>query len=137
MPTIEGDPTEFVRTMMPLCATLGMRVVEAAPERVVLELDWSPELTTAGEAMHGGALMALADAVGGLVAYLNLPDGAIGTTTIESKTNFLGAARKGVVIATGQPLHVGGTTVVIESELTCGGKPITKTTQTQLALRPR
>ncbi|GAB3309179.1 hotdog fold thioesterase [Epidermidibacterium keratini] len=137
MPTIDGDPTEFARKMMPLCDTLGMRVAQAEPQQVVLELDWAPELCTSFGVLHGGTLMALADAAGGLFAYLNLPEGAQGTTTIESKTNFLGAAKEGTVTATSTPMHVGGTTIVVETLVSAGDKPVTKTTQTQLVLRGR
>ena len=88
--------------------------------------------------MHGGAVMATADAAGGACAFLNLPDGAIGTSTIVSKTNFLGAVREGSVLtATATPLHVGRTTIVIETELRVDtSKLVGKTTQTQTVLRP-
>ena len=87
----------------------GRRVVT---RRVVLRLDWRPELCTSGGLMHGGVLMALADSAGG-VAFVNLPEGAKRTATIESKTNFLGAVMDGTVIATATPLHVGSTTIVM------------------------
>jgi len=103
----------------------------------VLELAWSPSLCTAGGLLHGGALMALADSAGGMCAFLNLPPDASGTATIESKSNFLGAATEGTVIATAGPLHVGSTTIVIETELRAGGRLIAKTTQTQAVRRPR
>jgi uncharacterized protein (TIGR00369 family) len=68
-----------------------------------------------------------------------LPEGASGTATIESKTNFLGGVREGVSIAaTATPLHRGATTIVIETELRgSDGKLVAKTTQTQAVLRPR
>ena len=69
-----------------------------------------------------------------LLAYLNLPEDAKGTTTIESKTNFLGAARSGSVTATATPLHVGSTTIVVESVVRAGERPVAKVTQTQLVL---
>ncbi|TMD40711.1 MAG: PaaI family thioesterase [Chloroflexi bacterium] len=82
--------------------------------------------------------MALADSAGGACAMLNLPADASGTSTIESKTNFLGAVRSGAVTATSTPLHRGGTTLVIETTVRdSGGKLIAKVTQTQLVLRPR
>lgn len=132
------DATEFIRSTMPLCATLGMVADEMTAERVVVRLDWRPELCTANGLLHGGAVMALADSAGGACAFLNLPDDAIGTSTIESKTNFLGAVREGTtLIATSTPLHAGRTTVVVETELrTDAGKLVGKTTQTQSVLRP-
>ncbi len=131
------EPTELLRTSMPLCATLGMTASEASAERVVAHLDWRAELCTSGGLLHGGAVMALADAAGGACAFLNLPDGAIGTSTIESKTNFVGAVREGAsVTATSTPLHRGRTTIVVETELRVDDRLVAKTTQTQSVLRP-
>ena len=135
--TANDDPTEFIRTTMPLCATLGVAALEMAPARVVLALDWAPDRCTSNGVLHGGALMALADSAGAACAFLNLPEGAVATSTIESKTNFLGAVTDGTVTATSQPLHVGGTTIVIETELHAGDRLVAKTTQTQAVLRPR
>lgn len=130
-----ANPTAFLHEQMPLCATLGMRVTAFTAEEVVLELDWRAELCTGGGIMHGGALMALADSAGGASAFLNLPEGAGGTSTIESKTNFLGAVREGTVVATARPLHRGSTTIVVETELRAGGRLVGKVTQTQAVLR--
>ena len=127
--------TELLHQSMPLCATLGMRVASAAPDLVVLELDWSPTLCTTAGLLHGGAVMALADSAGGACAFLNLPAGA-GTSTIESKTNFLGAIKEGTVTASARPLHVGGTTIVVETEIRrADGKLVGKVTQTQAVLK--
>lgn len=127
--------TNLLHRSMPLCETLGMRVASASPELVVLELDWSPSLCTTAGLLHGGALMALADSAGGACAFLNLPEGA-GTSTIESKTNFLGAVRDGTITASARPLHVGGTTIVVETELRrADGKLVGKVTQTQAVLK--
>ena len=123
---------------MPLAATLGMRTDESTADRVVLSMDWAPSLCTANGVMHGGVLMALADSAGGACAMLNLPQDASGTTTVESKTNFLGAVRSGFVTATATPLHRGGTTIVVETTVRdAAGRLIAKTTQTQLVLRAR
>ena len=132
------DATALIRSSMPLCATLGMRATAADPAEVRVEIDWAPGLCTSGEVLHGGVVMALADSAGATCAYLNLPDGATGTTTIESKTNFLGAVREGVATATARPLHAGSTTVVVETLVTdARGGAVAKVTQTQLVLRPR
>jgi uncharacterized protein (TIGR00369 family) len=130
------DSTKFLHAAMPLCATLGMRAVSLEPTAVVLEVDWSATTTTAGGLMHGGTVMALADAAGGYCAFANLPEGATGTATIESKTNMLRAVREGTVRATSTVLHAGGTTIVIETEVRDGaGKLVAKTSQTQAVLR--
>lgn len=131
------DLTQYIQSRMPLCGTLGMRAVEISPQKVALELDWQEHLCTSNGLLHGGAMMALADAAGGACAFANLPEGAAGTSTIESKTNFLGAVTSGTVVATSTPLHVGGSTIVIETELRNGEKLVGKTTQTQSVLRPR
>jgi uncharacterized protein (TIGR00369 family) len=132
------DPTAFVREVMPLCATLGVSALQNGAERVELELAWAPSLCTAGGVLHGGVLMALADSAGAACAFANLPDVATGTSTIESKTNFFGAIRSGVGRAVARPLHVGSTTIVVETELRDGdGRLVGKTTQTQAVLRPR
>jgi 1,4-dihydroxy-2-naphthoyl-CoA hydrolase len=127
--------TEFIQVSMPLCATLGIGAVSLDPGEVVLALDWSEELCTAGGAMHGGALMALADSAGAVCAFLNLPDGASGTSTIESKTNFLRAVKDGRALATARPLHVGSGTVVVETEIWNDRHLVAKSTQTQVVLR--
>lgn len=123
---------------MPLAGTLGIRADEYTAERVVLSLDWAPSLCTAGGVLHGGVIMALADSAGGACALLNLPADATGTSTIESKTNFIGAVRKGTVTATATPLHRGGTTIVVETSIRDDSdRLVAKVTQTQLVLRPR
>ena len=133
-----AEATDLISTSMPLCDTLDMRAVAAAPDAVVVEIDHAPGLCTTGGVLHGGVVMALADSAGATCAYLNLPEGAVGTTTIESKTNFLGAVRSGTATATATPLHVGGTTIVIETTVVdATGAAVAKVTQTQMVLRPR
>ena len=130
------DPTQFIRSTMPLCETLGITATTLTADEVTLQLAWRPELCTANGLLHGGAVMALADAAGGACAYLNLPDGAVGTSTIESKTNFLGAITEGTVTTTSRPLHVGSTTIVVETEVRRqDGKLVGKVTQTQAVLK--
>ena len=132
------EATAFLRSAIPLCDMLDMRATVARPDEVGLEIDWAPGLCTSDGMLHGGVIMALADSAGGTCTYLNLPEGAAGTTTIESKTNFLGAVREGVAAATARPLHVGGTTIVIETLVTdARDRPVAKVTQTQLVLRRR
>lgn len=132
------ETTAMLHAGMSLAATFGMHGVLASPDQVVVELDWSPEFLTAGGLLHGGAVMALADTAGATCAFLNLPDGALGTSTIESKTNFIGGVKQGdTVRANAVPLHVGGTTIVVETELRVDERLVAKVTQTQSVLRPR
>jgi uncharacterized protein (TIGR00369 family) len=123
---------------MPLFALLGVELVQATPQLVVARLEHRPDLCTAGGILHGGALMSLADGCGAVCAFLNLPDGAVGTATIESKTNFLSAVREGAVSSSTRPLHAGRTTIVLETEIArADGKLAAKVTQTQAFHYPR
>jgi 1,4-dihydroxy-2-naphthoyl-CoA hydrolase len=125
--------SEVVNAQMPLGATLGIRTFGDADE-IEATLQWAPELCTAGGVLHGGVLMALADSAGATCAFLNLPEGAR-TATIESKTNFLGAVREGEVRARSRPLHVGKTTIVVETDVfDASGRLVARTTQTQAVL---
>src|SRR4051812_40976266 len=124
--------------MMPMLRTLEIELTDASSEVVRARMAWAPARCTAGGILHGGALMALADSCGGISAYLNMPDGASGTATIESKTNLFRAVTGGVVTAQSRPLHRGRTTAVIETELTTDdGRPAAKTIQTQIFHFPR
>ena len=119
---------------MPFAAELGIEIVEARPDEVTAHVEWSPRLCTTGGTMHGGVLMALADTAGATCAFLNLPPGA-GTSTIESKTNFFRAVRDGHVEAVARPLHVGRSTIVVQTELAdASGRRVAITTQTQAVL---
>ena len=117
-----------------LAELLGIRVVEAAQDRVVAELTMREDLTTVGGSLHGGTLMAFADTIGAAATMLNLPEAA-GTTTIESKTNFFAGARAGVVRAESTPLHRGKRTMVWQTRVTDeNGRLLSLTIQTQMVL---
>jgi 1,4-dihydroxy-2-naphthoyl-CoA hydrolase len=132
------DQLTALRDTMPFATELGIEVLEATPQLVRARLEHRPGLCTAGGILHGGALMALADSSGAVCAFLNLPDDAAGTGTIESKTNFLRAVADGAVTAESRPLHAGRTTVVIETTLArADGKLAAKVIQTQAVHYPR
>lgn len=117
---------------------MGVRVTEATPEKIVATLQVRPELCTAGNMLHGGAYMAFADTLGAIGTVVNLPVGTR-TTTIESKTNFFGAAPGGTEI-TGEstPLHRGRTTMVWQTRiLGADGKLLAMVVQTQMVLPAR
>jgi len=122
--------------MIPFAVTLGMELVSARPDEVVGRLAWREELCTTGGALHGGALMSLADNLGGVCAFLNLPAGA-GTATISSSTNFMRAVREGHVTATARPLRVGRTVIVVQTDV-CddAGQLAVQTTQAQAVIAP-
>jgi len=120
---------------MPFAELVGIRLTEATADHVIGTLEWAEERCTAGGILHAGALMALADTVAGACAYLNLPTGAT-TSTIESKTNFLRGVRAGHLTATGRPVHVGGHTIVVQTEIRdTSHRLVALVTQTQAVLR--
>lgn len=121
---------------MPFSKLMGVTVTQAAKDGITGTLVVRPDLCTAGNIMHGGAIMAFADALGAVGAVLNLPEGANGTTTIESKTNFLGAAPEGqTVTGVATPVSVGRRLSVWQTRITReDGKQVALVTQTQLVL---
>jgi 1,4-dihydroxy-2-naphthoyl-CoA hydrolase len=128
-----AEPIDMLR-LMPFAEALGMSLDSAEAAEVRGRLAWSPERCTAGGVMHGGALMALADSLGGICAYLNLPSGAQ-TTTITSTTSFMRAVRDGEVTAIAHPLHAGRTVIVVQTEIRGdGGRLVAQVTQTQAVL---
>src|SRR5271170_2590022 len=136
--SMDANDLQRLGDLIPFGAMLGVELLEAGPDVVRARFEWAQERCTAGGIMHGGAIMALADNSGGILAILNLPEGAQGTATIESKTNFLRAVREGSVTATTRPLHKGRTMIVVETELSDDtGKLVAKVTQTQIYHYPR
>jgi 1,4-dihydroxy-2-naphthoyl-CoA hydrolase len=134
---VEPDPalTEQLAAAAPFAGFLGIEVLAAAADEVRSRLAWNERTCTAGAMMHGGALMSLADAAGGLCAFLNLPETARGTATIESKTNFFAPVREGWVNAVTRPLHTGKRTIVVDTELyDDSGRLVARVTQTQAVL---
>jgi putative phosphoribosyl transferase len=120
--------------MMPFTAGLGVILDAAEPGEVRGRLAWTPELCTTGGLLHGGALMALADSLGGICAFLNLPAGAR-TATTSSATVFTRAVRDGEVTAVARPLHVGRTVIVVQTDLhDRAGRRVAQVTQTQAVL---
>ena len=125
-----------LRDSMPFAKLMDMEIVSADKDEVVGRLEVRPEVCTLGHILHGGAIMAFADALGAVGAFLCLPEGATGTTTIESKTNFLGAAPEGVtVVGTTKPVKIGSRISVWQTEInTAEGKPVALVTQSQMVL---
>jgi 1,4-dihydroxy-2-naphthoyl-CoA hydrolase len=120
---------------MPFTRTLGAVFTSYTKDDVRARLAWAPELCTSGGLIHGGAIMALADSTGAACAFLNLPEDAQGTTTIESKTNFLRGVRAGHVEAASRPLHVGRTVIVVETDVRDeNDRLVARVMQTQLVL---
>jgi 1,4-dihydroxy-2-naphthoyl-CoA hydrolase len=117
-----------------MAETLGIRLVDASPDRVVATIEVRPELTTVGGAVHGGTLMAFADTLGATGAFLNLPPAAA-TTTLESKTNFFAAGKGGVIRGESLPLHKGRRTSVWQTRVTDEKERLLSLTiQTQLVV---
>jgi uncharacterized protein (TIGR00369 family) len=122
---------------MPFGGLLGIELVgEPRPDEVRARLLWREDLCTAGGLLHGGALMGLADSTGGLCAFLNLPEGAAGTATIQSSTNFLRPVRDGYAEAISRPLSVGRSVITVETEVAdARGRAVARVVQSQAVLR--
>ena len=126
--------TDALVESMPFAVACGVQIDSAERHEVRGGLEWAPEKCTIGGGLHGGILMSLADSLGAVCAFLNLPAGA-STSTIESKTNFFRAVRHGRVTAVATPLHVGRTTIVVQTDIRDeSGKAVALVTQTQIVL---
>ena len=119
----------------PFPRLMGVEIVEATTALVRGRLVVRPDICTASNILHGGAIMAFADTLGATGAFLNLPDGAL-TTTIESKTNFISPAPEAsTVLADSTPLHIGRRSSVWQTRITReDGKLVAVVTQTQMVL---
>jgi 1,4-dihydroxy-2-naphthoyl-CoA hydrolase len=132
------DLERLQQSALPFANLLGIRYLSAAKERVTAELAVREELCTRPSVLHGGAIMAFADTLGAAATVLNLPEGA-GTTTLESKTNFLAPAPVGgTVLGETTPVHRGKRTMVWQTRVTTGeGRLVALVTQTQMVLEPK
>ncbi|MEP7210743.1 MAG: PaaI family thioesterase [Alphaproteobacteria bacterium] len=121
---------------IPFAKLLGIEVISVADDRIEAKLTVKPEHCNPMGGLHGGAAISIADTLGAMCAFRNLPEGANGTTTLESKTNFLGPAKSGdTVIAVCTPIHVGRRTSVWQTKLTTeAGKSVALVIQTQMTL---
>jgi len=127
------DP-KALAAAMPFAVAAGVELTAATAEEVHGRVAWAPERCTTAGILHGGAIMTLADTLGAICAFLNLPPGA-GTSTIESKTNFFAAVRSGHVEGVTRPLHVGRRTIVVQTDVRdATGRRVAQVTQTQAVL---
>ncbi|WP_332765193.1 PaaI family thioesterase [Phenylobacterium sp.] len=122
-------------TGMPFSNLMGVEIVERTKERVVGRLLVRDDLCAAGGILHGGAYMAFADALGAIGGVMNLAPGAR-TTTLESKTNFLGSAKVGTTVrGEATPLHIGRRSSVWQTKITnAEGKLLCLVLQTQMTI---
>ena len=133
---MDAERLAAVVKLVPFSAHLGFEIKALSASKVVVHALIKPEYCTSGGTAHGGFLMWLADFTGAVGAMQVLPEGASGTTTIESKTNMMGAIAVGsTLIATATPLHVGRRTSVWVTRVeSASGKLASVTTQTQMVL---
>ena len=122
-------------TRLPFAELLGIEVISASPDKIVAEMTVREDLCTSPAVLHGGALMAFADTLGALGTIVNLPQGS-GTTTIESKTNFVAPAAVGTrIVGEATPSHRGRRTMIWQTRVSGpGGRLVALVTQTQLVL---
>jgi len=120
---------------IPFAVSLGIELAAADPAEVRGSMAWAEERCTAAGTLHGGALMAFADTLGAICAFLNLPEGT-STATVESKTNFFRPVLQGHVTGTSRPLHVGRSFIVVQTELVDDDRrAVAMVTQTQAVLQ--
>ncbi len=121
---------------LPYAHLLQIEIVEAGKTGIRGRLKVRPEMCTSGHILHGGAIMSFADTLGAFGAMYGLPEGANGTTTLESKTNFLGSAKEGeLVLGHCTPVHIGRRTSVWQTKITTeAGRNVALVTQTQMVL---
>jgi 1,4-dihydroxy-2-naphthoyl-CoA hydrolase len=133
--TLAESFQERVKGLLP--DLMGIELTDVSPDKVVARLTVRKDLCTLGDNLHGGAIMAFADTLGAVAAILNMPQGSR-TTTIESKTNFIGGAPLGSrVVGESVPVHKGRTTVVCQTTIRSeAGKLVALVTQTQLVIAP-
>ena len=122
-------------TRLPFAELLGIEVISASPDKIIAEMTVREDLCTSPAVLHGGALMAFADTLGALGTIVNLPQGS-GTTTIESKTNFVAPAAIGTrIVGEATPIHRGRRTMIWQTRVSGqGGRLVALVTQTQLVL---
>ena len=134
----DASKTELTRLLhdtMPLARLLDLHVIEGRRDHVALRSEWREDHRGAGPGLHGGFLLALADTAGGSCSFLNLPQSASATVTIESNMNFFRPVTSGAVIAVSRPLHLGRSTIVIESDVFDeSGAHVARALQTQAVL---
>lgn len=136
MEEAERRVAEVAAAQPPFAELIGMRLLSALPDRVLAEMTVTDRHGNRNGVLHGGAMMALADNLGGTAAFINLPEGTT-TTTVESKTNFFRTVQVGEVVqAECTPLHRGRTTMVFQTRiLRPDGKLAALVTQTQLVMK--
>jgi uncharacterized protein (TIGR00369 family) len=122
----------------PFATLMGVKITHLSPDRIEAEVEVRPDFGNRNGTMHGGAVMAFADDLGGLATFASLPEGVV-TSTIESKTNFFAAIPIGdMARAECTPLHRGRTTQVWQTKITRGdGKLAAIVTQTQIIMPKR
>jgi 1,4-dihydroxy-2-naphthoyl-CoA hydrolase len=121
----------------PFAEFMGMKITHLSRDKITAEIFVREELNNRFGAMHGGAVMALADNLGGTATFANLPEGGR-TATIESKTNFFAPIPVGdTAYAECTPLHRGRTTMVWQTRITRNdGRLCALVTQTQIVIQP-
>lgn len=135
--TEENLADAFNENNTPFARKMGVRMTLVTKECIEAEMEVTPDLCTIPETLHGGAIMAMADNMGGIGAFLNMPPGSL-TSTVESKTNFLRAAPQGQTVkAVTTPVNIGRTLQVWKTEIFReDGKLAAVVTQTQIIKAP-
>lgn len=134
---MSDTPPHLGRRLPPFAEHIGIEILEADKQRVVGRIAIGPQHSNGGRAVHGGAIMSLADTLGALGTINNLPPETT-TTTLESKTNFLAAGRGEYLIGEATPLHIGRMTMVWQTIIRDStDRRVAVVTQTQIVLPRR
>jgi 1,4-dihydroxy-2-naphthoyl-CoA hydrolase len=134
---VAPGPERFTE-LMPFSVHAGVELITATTDEVVGTLAWAPDRCTAGGVMHGGAMMTLADSCAAVCAFLNLPEGAESTATIEANTSFMRGLRAGTLTAIAKPVRLTRTLAFLETELRDSeGRLVAKVSQIQAFSYPR
>ena len=118
---------------------LGMEVLEISQGLAVGRVALERKHMAPNGFLHAATIIGLADTLCGYGCVRSLPEGAIGFTTIETKSNHLGTAREGAIRCRATLFHGGRMTQVWDAEVSdeATGKPIALFRCTQMVLWPK
>lgn len=134
---VPKDWREFGKGKLP--DLLGVEILDVEGKRVSARMKIKDELLAPNEFLHAGSIVTLADTACGYGTVANLPEGSIGFTTVELKTNFVRTVRQGSIRCEASLAHGGRSTQVWDAEVTDEetGQLLALFRCTQMILYPR
>lgn len=118
---------------------LGLVITHVSKQELRAELPVRSQVMAPNGYLHAGAIVTLADTCCGYGCVANLPEAAIGFTTIELKSNHLGTTTDGTIDCVATPVHLGRTTQVWDAKITHreSGRALALFRCTQMVLYPK